>query len=190
MVQSLELDQLLGAWRAGNNRSLHQLAPLIYSELHKIAQSCLHQERSDHTLQATALVHELFLRLLKQRRLSCDSRADFLQLAAYLMRLILMDHARSRRAAKRGGAMQKVSLEAVTELSAEVQDLELLALSEALERLRELDTRQHHIVELYYFVGFTRLEIAEFLSISQATVSRQLSSARAFLVLEIGGIVR
>ncbi len=158
--------------------------PVVYEELRRLAKQHLRRERPDHTLQATALVHEAYLRLVDQRAVTWQNRAHFFGVAAQLMRRILVDYARRRQAAKRGGAALKVSLNELV-LAAEERSEEVVALDEALERLAAMDPRQGRVVELRIFSGLTVEETAEVLGISPATVKREWTMARAWLSREI-----
>jgi RNA polymerase sigma-70 factor, ECF subfamily len=181
--------QLLLAWSAGDRQALDQMLPLVYSELHRLATSYLSRERPDHTLQPTALVHEAFLRLINQREVDWRNRAQFLGVAASLMRRILVNHARDRAAAKRVGDWERVSLSLVDLPSGE-PDVDLMALEDALERLAALDERKAKVVELRFFGGLSIDEAAEVLGISHATVEREWSFARAWLFDALGGMNR
>jgi len=172
--------QLLIAWTAGNRHALDQMLPAVYEELHRLATSYLARERPDHTLQPTALVHEAFLRLINQREVDWRNRAQFLGVAASLMRRILVNHARDRAAAKRGGVRERVSLSLV-DISSEGPDVDIIALEDALERLAALDERKAKVVELRFYGGLTSDEVAEVLGVSRATVEREWSFARAWL---------
>jgi RNA polymerase sigma factor (TIGR02999 family) len=179
-----DVTQMLLDWSKGNQSALDKLMPLIYDELRRLASSYLRRERPDHTLQATALVHEAYLRLADQQHLHFQSRAHFFGLAAQVIRGILVDHARSHYAAKRGGALRKLSLDEAIEVE-ERREVDLIALDEALASLALLDPQQSRIVELRYFGGLTIEETAEFLRISPATVKRDWNTARAWLHREI-----
>ena len=161
-----------------------QLIPLVYEELHRLARHRMRQERSDHTLQATALVHETYLRLVNQRERTWQNRAHFIGVAAQVMRRILVDYARARRTAKREGTLQRVPLEESL-LYTEAQSEELVALNDALERLAQIDVRQSRVVELRFFGGLTVDETAEALGMSSKTVKRDWSVARAWLHREV-----
>lgn len=178
--------QLLLAWTAGDRRALDQMLPLVYDELHRLAAGYLARERPDHTLQPTALVHEAFLRLINQREIDWKNRAQFLGVAAGLMRRILVNHARDRAAAKRGGERERVSLSLV-EVPSGGPDVDLIALEDALERLATLDERKAKVVELRFFGGLSTEEVAEVLGVSRATVEREWSFARAWLFDALGG---
>lgn len=174
-----EITRLLEAWSAGNEEALEELMPLVHSELRSIAAGQLRRERASHTLQATALVNEAFLRLVDQHRVQWRSRSQFFGVAATAMRRILVDHARKRRAQKRGGDPQRVPLDQV-EISVE-PDVDLLDLDDALTRLAALDPRQARVVELRFFAGCTMEEIADVLHISKSTAKRQWRLARVWL---------
>lgn len=178
--------KLLVAWGTGDRQALDEMLPLVYDELHGLAARYLRGERPDHTLQPTALVHEAYLRLINQHDVSWRNRAQFLGLAAGMMRRILVNHARDRRAVKRPGDRERVSLDLV-EAPSGGADIELIALEEALDRLLELDARKAKVVELRFFGGLTMDEIAEVLAISGATVEREWSFARAWLYDAIQG---
>jgi len=176
---------LLAAWRAGDASAHEQLLPAIYDELRRQAARAMRREGDAHTLQATALVHEAYLRLVDQRRVEWRSRAHFFGVAAQMMRRVLVDHARARLADKRGGALQRVTLGDVGPDESD-RELDVLALHDALERLAALDPRQARLVELRYFGGLGIEDTAEALSISPATVKREWAVARAWLRRELG----
>lgn len=180
--------RLLIAWSAGDREALDQMLPLVYAELHRLAAQYLSREGPGHTLQPTALVHEAYLRLINQRRVDWRNRAQFLGVAASMMRRILVNHARDRAAGKRAGGREQVSLSLV-EAPSGAPEVELIALEEALDRLAALDQRKARVVELRFFGGLSMEEIAEVLEISRATVEREWSFARAWLydALEGGG---
>jgi RNA polymerase sigma factor (TIGR02999 family) len=179
-----EITQLLIAWNQGDQSARDELMPLIYQELRRLARGYLRRERPNHTLQPTALVHEAFLRLVDQDRVNWQNRAHFFGIAARLMRQILINHAEARMAAKRGGSAERVSLSQVDKV-AEGQEVDLIALDEALRNLENIDPLQSRIVELRYFSGLTIEEIAEVMNISTATVKREWSTARAWLRREL-----
>jgi RNA polymerase sigma factor (TIGR02999 family) len=182
-VPSGSVSQLLRAWGRGDAQARDDLVPLVYQELRRRASAYLRRERPDHTLQPTALVHEAYIRLMAQRRVSWVNRAQFFALAAQLMRRILVDHARERHAAKRPGGIRVTFDETVRAVPA--PDCEVLMLDEALRALTRLDARQAEIVELKYFAGLSEAEIAAVLSLSRATVTREWQSARAWLYRRI-----
>jgi RNA polymerase sigma-70 factor, ECF subfamily len=175
-----DVTQLLADVQTGQPDAAGQLMPLVYEELRQLARRQMRRERSDHTLQGTALVHEAYFRLVHQRERTWQNRTHFIRIAAQVMRRLLIDHARARRAAKREGELQRVPLEEPLLLTAEQSD-ELLALDEALERLAQFDARQSRVVELRFFGGLTVEETAEALGIAPKTVKRDWSVARAWL---------
>lgn len=174
------VSRLLRAWRRGDLQARDELVPIIYRELRRQAGAYLRRERSDHTLQPTALVHEAYLRLAAQDRVAWRNRAHFFAIAAQMMRRILVDHAREHHAAKRPGAHVKVVLD--DGIGAEQpRACELMMVDEALADLARIDPRQGQIVELRYFGGLSEQEVAAVLSISRATVTREWQTARAWL---------
>lgn len=181
---SQDVTQLLLEWRNGNERALDRLMPLVYDELRRLAASYMRRERPDHTLQPTALLNEAYLRLVDQTRIAWQGRAHFFGIAAQMMRRILLDHARQLKAAKRGSGGSKLPLEAALGES-ERQNVDVIALDEALTRLEELDPRQSRVVELRFFAGLEVNEVAEVLEISRATVNREWAIARTWLYREI-----
>lgn len=174
---------LLNKWRAGDQEALQALIPLVYQELRRIAQHHLRQERPDHTLQSTALVHEAYLRLVKQAPAEVENRVHFLAVASRLMRQILVDHARGHRAAKRGGGLKLELQDAM--VSQKAQDVDLMALDNALNELARLDPRQCRIVEMRFFGGLSIEDTAEVIGVSQTTVKREWATARAWLLREM-----
>ena len=178
------LTEALRAWARGDESALAKAIELAYPELRQIARRCLRPERSGHTLQATALVHEAYLRLMDARNLTWQDRAHFFAVAAGIMRRILVDHARARGRAKRGGGMRQVNLDAALMVTTEL-DPELVRLDEALEDLAAFDRRRARIVELRYFGGLTSREVAELLRVSPQTVNRDWSLAKAWLIHEM-----
>jgi RNA polymerase sigma factor (TIGR02999 family) len=171
---------LLRAWARGDIQARDDLVPLVYAELRRRAVAYLRQERRDHTLQPTALVHEAYLRLIGQDRVAWRNRAQFFGVAAQMMRRILVDHARARRASKRPGAALKVALDEYAGAT-RPRDCDLLLLDDALAALAAVDTRLADIVELRYFGGLGEHEVAQVLSISRSTVTREWQTARACL---------
>ena len=171
-------------WRQGSPEALERLIPLVYAELRYMARDQLRDERPEHTLQPTALIHEMFLRLPNYRRICWEDRAHFFAVAAEAMRRILVDHARKRGAAKRGGSWARVTL-AEGLNPAESVDVDVIALNEALSRLEEVDTRQSQIVELRYFGGLSLEETAHVVGVSLATVKRDWSVAKLWLRREL-----
>lgn len=182
---SESVTQLLQAWSRGDQASLDRLLPAVYEELRRLAGRYMRHQAPEHTLQTTALVHEAYLRLIDQRRIDWASRAHFFGVAAKAMRSILIDHARRRRAAKRGGKAGRRTLGAAGEVADPGSAVDVLALDEALTRLAERDPRKSQVVELRYFGGLTLAEVAEVLGISPATVKREWIAARAWLRREL-----
>ena len=177
---------LLSAWREGDPGALEKLIPIVYGDLRRIAAQYMRSENEGHTLQATALVHEAYLRLTRERDRSWENRAHFFGVAAQIMRNLLVDHARAATRAKRGGGAVEVQLEAAAELSS-VDPEDLIAVDDALRRLAEVDPRASRIVELRYFVGLTTEEIAEVIGVSEKTVKREWSTTKAWLRAELRG---
>ena len=193
--------QLLAQWRDGDERAFAQLSALMYEELRQLAQRHLRRERSNHTIQKTALVNEAFVRLVGQQTVDWQSRAHFIGLASKLMRRVLVDYARARLADKRGGGAGLLSLDEMTtpeadeapdttptalqHLDAHTQE-EVSAIDQALVRLEQIDERQAQIVEMRYFGGLTVEQTAEAMDISEATVKREWTLARAWLRRELG----
>lgn len=180
-----EITKLLVAWGDGDQTALADLTPLVYEELHRLAHNYMARECAGHTLQTSALVNEAYLRLIDWKNVRWQSRAHFFGVSAQLMRRILVDFARSRGYQKRGGGMRIVSLEDAA-IVAENKGPDLVALDEALSALAELDARQSQIVELRFFGGLTIEETAEVLKVSEGTVRRDWSLARAWLHRELG----
>jgi len=178
--------QWLLDWSRSDKQGLDQMLPVVYDELHRLAAQYLSREATGHTLQPTALVNEAYLRLVDQRRVDWRNRAQFLGLAANMMRRILVNHARDRAALKRGGNAQPVSL-SLLESSSGRPDVDLIALEDALERLAAMDERKSRVVELKFFGGLTTEEIAEVLQVSGATIEREWAFARAWLYDAIEG---
>ena len=179
-----DVTRLLLDWGKGDKLALDALTPVLYDELRRLADSYLRRERSDHTLQATALVHEAYMKLADQTQLEWRNRAHFFGIAAQVMRHILVDHSRSHRAAKRGSGSPKVPLEEGLVVSQE-RAADIVALDDALKTLAKLDERKSRIIELKYFGGLTVEEMAEVLGISVATIGRELRMAQAWLHREM-----
>lgn len=176
-----KISLLLTEWKQGRKEALDEVIPLLYDQLHLLAKRYLSKERPNHSLQATVLVNEAYIRLIECNNLDWQNRAHFLAVAAQLMRNILVDHARKYSANKREGAKYTISLSAIKQLRKE-PDLDLLALEDALTALSAIDAQQSQIVELRYFGGLSIEEIAEVLSISTATVSREWKLAKIYLL--------
>lgn len=175
---------LLHRWQSGDGDALDQLIPLVFGELRRLAGAYLSRENRGHTLQPTALVHELYLRLNDRRTVVWNDRSHFFGFAARTMRRILVDHARLKNAKKRAGGVRQVPLDDDLALAAD-PGLDVVALDAALDRLAELDARQARVVELRFFVGLSMAEIARVLDVSPATVGRDWASARAWLFREL-----
>jgi len=182
-----EVTQLLQAWSDGDQESLDKLVPLVYEELHRLARHYMRDERPGHTLQTTGLVNEAYMRLVDWKNVRWQNRAHFFGVAAQMMRRILVDFARARKYAKRGGEARQVSLAEAAVVSAERGE-DLIALDDALENLTAIDARKGRIVELRFFGGLTVEETAEVLKISPRTVMREWSLAQAWLYRELGGV--
>jgi RNA polymerase sigma factor (TIGR02999 family) len=178
--------QLLITLSNGGREAVDELVPLLYDDLRRVAAACLRREPAGHSLQPTALVHEAYVRLIDQRQVKWRNRAHFFGVAAGLMRRILVDHARARRANKRGGELERVTLVG-DEAIAGPPAIDVLALHEALERLKAFDARKERIVELRYFGGLTIEEAAEVVGISEATVVREWTIAQAWLRADLSG---
>jgi RNA polymerase sigma factor (TIGR02999 family) len=177
--------QLLTEWRSGHPQALDRLTPLVYDELRRLARNYMRAERGSHTLQATAVVHEAFLRLI-QANVALQDRGHFFALASRLMRRVLVDHAKSRSRMKRNvGARGSVSEEAPDTLPP--MDFDVIALDDALEGLQQMEPRLAQVIELHYFGGLTYDQIAAAVGASAATVHRDIRLARAWLLSEIGG---
>jgi len=178
------ITELLGRWSEGDEKALDQLMPLVYDELHRLAGAYLRRERREHTLQPTALVNEAYLKLVRQRNMPWQNRAQFFGVAAQLMRRILVDHARANYAAKRGGHRVNVSLKNIGAFGTQAE-ADVLALHDVLNRLAEIDPDQSRIVELRFFGGLTIDETAEVMQVSHSTVEREWRIARAWLKREL-----
>jgi len=184
-----DVTDLLLRWRDGGDAVRDELLELVYGELRRVAGAQLRSERGDHTLQPTALVNEVYLRIVDQTRVQWQNRAQFFAVASRLMRRILVDHARQHRAAKRGGGVRPVRIESVDPAVGSA-DVDLVDLDLALSRLAEQDERLAQVVELRYFAGLSVEETAEALELSPATVKREWATARAWLhrALTTGGL--
>ncbi len=176
-----DVTQLLLDWSDGDESAVNKLLPVVYDELHHLAARFLRQERADHTLQPTALVHEAYLRLVNQQHVEMKNRAQFFGLAAQVMRNILVSHARQYLSAKRGEGVRKISLDDVTNCYSNERAAELLALDEALQELEKFDSRKSQIIQLRYFGGLSLEEIEILVGISAATIRRDMRMAEAWL---------
>jgi RNA polymerase sigma factor (TIGR02999 family) len=183
-ASSSTISRLLESIRKGDANAAYTLMPLLYNELHRLALHYMRSERPGHTLQATALVNEAYLKLVDQKEANWEDRAHFIAVAAQVMRNVLIDHARSRQRVKRGGLQKKVPLEESVLVSEDQTD-DMIALDAALERLAKIDARQSRIVELRYFGGLTVEQTSQVLNISPKTVKRDWAVARAWLHREL-----
>jgi RNA polymerase sigma-70 factor, ECF subfamily len=179
-----DVTHLLVAWKSGNEQARHDLIPIVYDELRRIAERYLRNEQSAQTLQPTALVHEAYMRLVQQNLPDWESRAHFIGVAAYLMRQLLVERARSNKAQKRGSGAGKVPLDEAVAFGAETSGI-ILDLDEALQSLARFDERKSKIIELRFFGGLTVEEVARALGISVATVGREQRLAEAWLCREM-----
>ncbi len=180
-----EVGELVRTLGVDSKESVHELWPAVYSELRRLAGDFLLAERRDHTLDATALVHEAYVRLIKQRTAGWKNQSQFFAVAAKVMRRILVDHARGRRAAKRGGGKPASSLDEAL-VSFEERAIDLVALDDALKRLSQMDERKSRVVELRFFGGLSLEETADILKVSLRTIERDWTLAKAWLRAEIG----
>jgi len=181
---SHELTELLRGWNGSDQRTLERIIELAYPELRKIARRLLRRERPDHTIQATALVHEAYLRLFDIGQVHWQDRAHFFAIIARVMRRVLIEHARAQRSSKRGGGVRRVNLDEALTISAK-SDPEIVRLDEALEEMAKFDPRKAQVVEMRYFGGLTSDEVASVLGISPQSVNRDWSLAKAWLVREM-----
>ncbi len=181
-----EVTRLLKAWTAGDEHALEKLTPMVYDQLHRVAQRCMAGERPGHTLQTTALVNEVYLRLVDCAQVNWQDRAHFFAVSAQLMRRILIDFARSRGSKKRGGGLAQVSLEDAATVCSE-PDPNLVELDDALKSLAEMDARKSKVVELKFFGGLSTDETAEVLRVSRETVVRDWRLAKVWLLREMSG---
>ena len=181
-----DVTRLLLSWSQGNQAALDELMPLVYGELRRLASAYLRRERSNHTLQSTALVHEAFMRLVNQQEVQWRNRAHFFAIAAQMIRRILVDYARAQHTEKRGSGSVKLELDEAMAAPLESGfDLDLLALNDALDQLSQLDARQSRIVELRFFAGLSIEETAEVMKLSPASIKREWNTARAWLFREM-----
>jgi RNA polymerase sigma factor (TIGR02999 family) len=186
LVEESRITQLLLKWNEGDEGALDQLAPLVYDELKLLARNYLRRRAFRNSLQPTLIVHEAWVKLIGQQQVRLQARAQFFGLAAKIMRDLLVDHARGRQAAKRGGDGQQLSLSVVAEYAGQKQPMiDLLALDEALHRLAKINLRRSRVVELRFFGGLTTSEIAVALAVSEGTVERDWNLSRAWLYNEL-----
>ncbi|HEX4441093.1 MAG TPA: sigma-70 family RNA polymerase sigma factor [Thermoanaerobaculia bacterium] len=181
-----EVTGLLLAWNEGDKLAVERLMPLVYGELRAIAERHFRRERAGHTLQPTAVVHEAYFRLVDQTRVTWKNRGHFFAIASQAMRRILVDHARARETEKRGGGGRRVTLDVGVATPEPIDDMDFIALDEALTRLKNLDGAQAQIVELRFFGGLSIDETAEALDTSPSSVKREFRSAKAWLFRELG----
>ena len=180
-----EITRMLQEWSDGKDEILDQLMPLVYAELRRQAAGYLRRERRDHTLQTTGLIHEAYLKLINQRNVKWESRTHFYAIASQAMRRILVDYARTRKTAKRGGEDIRLSIASAEKIAGDQKPVDLIALDEALTRLAKLDEKQARVVELRYFSGLSLEETAKIVKMSRATAAREWSMARAWLHREL-----
>jgi RNA polymerase sigma factor (TIGR02999 family) len=183
-MPSGDVTALLAAWRGGDRAALDALTPVVHQELHRLARRHMNRERPGHTLQTTALVNEAYLRLVDERRIVWKDRAHFFAVAAQLMRFILVDHARARQRAKRGGDVPRISVH--DDVAGDDPAFAMIPVDQALGKLAQLSPRQARIAELRLFAGLGLEELAEVLAVSVATVTRDWRLARAWLQRELG----
>jgi RNA polymerase sigma factor (TIGR02999 family) len=189
VISPRDVTALLGDWSRGDRNALDRLLPLVYAELRRVAARQLRDERADHTLQPTALVHEVYMRLVDQREGNWQNRAHFFGVSAQVMRRILVDHARRRSASKRGDGVRCVAIEEARDVAA-ASEIPILALDNALDRLEKVDAELAKIVELRAFGGLTIEEAAHVLSVSPSTAKRDWRTAKAWLNRELGSEAR
>jgi len=180
-----DVTSLLVRWGQGDRDALDRLVPVVYDELHRIAERCFRRERPNNTLQPTALVNELYVRLVKQSGISWQNRAQFFGIAATTMRRILVERARARKASKRGSGEYKLDVTDISDIPAESSHLDLLALDRALVQLASFDPQQCRIVEAKFFGGLSIEETADVIGVSPATVKREWALAKAWLFREL-----
>jgi RNA polymerase sigma factor (TIGR02999 family) len=185
-MEPRDISGLLGAWSRGDQEALNELVPVVYPELRRIARQYLARQSPDHTLESAALANEAYLKLIRAQGICCENRTHFFALCAQMIRRILVDHARKRRYAKRGGDAERVPLEEAV-LGTRAQGVEVLALDDALLSLSKIDPRKGRVVELRYFGGLTVEETAEVLQVSPETVMRDWKIAKSWLLRELAG---
>lgn len=185
MSQTSQITEMLRDWSNGNQEALEKLMPLVYEELHKQASRYLRRERQNHTLQTTALIHETYLKLIDQTDVNWENRTHFFAISAKIMRRILVDHARGKNRAKRGGEILIVPLDETKIAYGNKNNIDLIALDDALNRLMEKDERQVQVVELRFFSGLTMDETAAVLKVSRTTVAEEWKMAKAWLHREL-----
>ena len=181
MAQSHKITQMLREWSEGNLEAFEELLPIVYNELHKRAARYLRHERSNHTLQTTALIHEAYLKLVNQRAINWENRSHFFAVSANIMRRILVDYARTKNRDKRGGNVENLPLEEAFYVVSDEKSIDVIALDESLDRLAKIDEQQSRIVELRYFSGLSLEETAAALKVSRTTVANDWTMAKAWL---------
>jgi RNA polymerase sigma factor (TIGR02999 family) len=182
---SRNITQILRKWSDGDHEALDELMPLVYDELHRQAARHLRRESRGHTLQTTGLIHEAYIKLIDQKNVDWQNRLHFFAIASQAMRRILVDYARAKHSEKRGGDDIRVSLTDAMNVAAQTEDIDLIALDEALTRLEKVDTQQARVVELRYFSGLSLEDTADALKISRATAARDWNVAKAWLHREL-----
>lgn len=185
--RSQEISRLLKAWSDGNEKALDEMLPLVYDELRRQAHRFLRRERKSHTLQTTALIHEAYLNLVRQKCITLQNREHFFAISANLMRRILVNYANARHRKKRGGAEENLEFDESILIVTKAKNLDLLALDEALTRLAKMDQQQAQIVELRYFGGLTIEETSEVMGIAPATIKRDWKLTKAWLYRQLSG---
>ncbi len=180
-----DVTKLLHDWSEGDTSALEKLIPLVFEDLRQIAGRLFQRETDGHTLQPTALVSEVYLRLMDQRKVHWQNRKQFFGVAAMMMRRILVDHAKGKKAAKRGGGIPNIPLDEMIAVPESQEEVDVVALDEALTRLAEIDPRQGEIVQLRFFMGLSNEKIADILEISVTTVKREWRTARLWLFREL-----
>ncbi len=185
MAQSHKITQMLREWSEGNLEAFEELLPIVYNELHKRAARYLRHERSNHTLQTTALIHEAYLKLVNQRAINWENRSHFFAVSANIMRRILVDYARTKNRDKRGGNVENLPLEEAFYVVSDEKSIDVIALDESLDRLAKIDEQQSRIVELRYFSGLSLEETAAALKVSRTTVANDWTMAKAWLHREL-----
>jgi len=187
-MESAKITQLLNAYATGNQQALGELIPLIYDEMRLLAKKRLRNERSDHTLNTTALVHEAYLKLMNFNRINYQNRRHFFAITARVMRNVLVDYAVKQKAQKRGGEKSPITLDDNKDASLETDVLNILSVHQALERLEDIDERQMRVVECRFFGGLSIEETAKALGVSEPTVNRDWNMARAWLNRELADV--
>lgn len=185
MAETHSITQMLNEWSDGNEQALEDLIPLVYDELRRQATNYLYREKSNHTLQPTALLNEIFLKLIDKKNLHFNDRTHFYAIMANMMRRFLVDHARGKKRDKRGGDADTLPLDEAADAFYKEQNIDLIALDEALDRLEKFDGRLARVVELHYFSGLSLPEVAEVINLSVSTVKEDWAVAKAWLHREL-----